>query len=368
MSNSELEFSLDDMAAATASFKADEGIQTASSPDDLSVSDINQALGADASPFEGDAELETENGFWGEGENPEESGTEEPVEGATIPDNLSQILRYKANGEEVELDLSTEDGRTKAVDALSRQEGMNKAFSDSAKAKKRANKLQAQIDELSKYRESWDKLEDLKHDRQRLLEFVTGEDYNEFMNRELGRKNAYETGSEEERRTMDYEDRMQAMEAEMRRDKDSRDRDVQKAQELRQEADYEKYNMWSQTELSKYVDQIPDSNPVRANKLKKALWRESIADVKSYYNKYGKITNKMVAKAFKDNADAMLGLYDTEVQTGVEKAIENKKVQAKEKAQVAASRNYDSGRLNTTDFGGMDPTKIFEKFRKMNKG
>ena len=361
----ELGLDMSQMAEASAGFAAADG--QPSSPTNLDIDAINELA------FEGNElghpDLEStvdveDSEFWAGNEGAEEVGSDEPGVEAQIPSDLSQILKYKANGTDVELDLTTEEGRTKAIDALSRQAGMDKAFSESAQLKKQNKKFQMQLDELSKYRESWDKLEDLKHDRQGLLEFVTGESYQDFMNNELSRRQAYESGSDEERRAMDYEERMQSMEAEMRRDKESREREIQKAQDLRSEADYEKWNMWSQNELQKYADKIPNSNPVRANKLRKALWRESIADVKSYYSKYGKVTNKMVHKAFKDNADAMLGLYDTEVQNGVEKAIENKKVQAREKAQVASTKNYESAQINS-DWASMDPTKLFQHFKKL---
>lgn len=365
------EFAVDmnDLAKVTESFKSD---VDAGSPDNMDIVDLNKAvfddpLGGETHPdLESDLEIES-TGFWSEtDENGDVVEKEESVDASEaeveIP-GVDQILRYKANGAEVELDLSTEEGRTRAIEELSKAGGMQKAFSETARYKKDNKNLSKKIEELSKYRESWDKLEDLKHDRQGLLEFVTGESYSDFMNAEMAKRAAYEGGTEDQRRIMDYEDRMQAIESANRRDRESRERDLQKAQDLRQEADYEKYNMWSQNELSKYVDKIPKTNEVRANKLKKALWRESIADVKEYYAKYGKITNKMVHKAFKDNADAILGTYDSEVQNGVDKAIENKKTQAKEKAQIAGSKNYDSGQINS-NWTSMSPDKLFKAFKK----
>ncbi len=359
----ELGLDMSELAAATESFKSEASID---SPDNMDIVNLNKAvfadnaLGEEISP-DFDATVEVEDGeFWAGAE--EDAGTEDPEAEISIPDN-GQILRYKANGEEVELDMSTDEGRAQAIEALSKLGGMQKAFSDSARNKKENTSLSKKIEELSKYRESWDKLEDLKHDRKALLEFVTGESYSDFMSSELAKKAAYEGGTEDQRQIMDYEDRMQAIEAEHRRDRESRERDIQKAQDLRQEADYETWNMWSQNELSKYVDKIPNTNEVRANKLKKTIWRESIADIKSYYTKYGKITNKMVAKAFRDNADTILGTYDSEVQNGVNKAIENKRVQAREKAQVAGSKNYGSGQIDN-DWTKLSPTDLFKRFKK----
>ena len=117
-------------------------------------------------------------------------------------------------------------------------------------------------------------------------------------------------------------------------------------------------------EFYKQTRDMDFGNEATGNKVKSAIWTMAANDLKAYQVKYGKLTPKMYEKAFRDNAAVYGGQAKAQIESGVTKAIEKKKVAAQEKAQLSSTRNY-SQNLVDTDLAGMNPRDLFHKmFRK----
>ena len=69
-----------------------------------------------------------------------------------------------------------------------------------------------------------------------MLEFITGESYEDIMAKEVARKNAYDLGTEDERRIIDYEQRLQDVEVGHKRDKARAERLATEASEAESRA------------------------------------------------------------------------------------------------------------------------------------
>ena len=114
---------------------------------------------------------------------------------------------------------------------------------------------------------------------------------------------------------------------------------------------------FSQTNGMKFED------PAVENKVKTAIWTMAANDLKGYQAKYGKLTPKMYKKAFSDNAKMIGNQAQSQIDSGVSKAIENKKRSAKEKAQLSSTRNYGTN-MADTDLVSLSPDKLFQRMFK----
>lgn len=363
-----------DLAALTEQFK---GNVEAEAEINTSVDSINDAL-AEPNSLEPEAEVDIpDSEFWAseddfgldlsgmeDGSQPESRISDEIEQ--KMPDKVGQILKYKGAGEELELDLSSDEGRAQAIEALEKYQGMQKAFAEKAELERQLKSLEANSGDLGKYKESWDKLEDMKHDRRALLEFLTDENYDDFIAKEIARKNAYDLGTEDEKRVMDYEDRIRKIEIESQREKSANERRVREAQQAEERAEEIRITTSMTNEFTKYAEAITHESPEFVNEMKKAMWQKSAGDLKGYAQKYGKITNKMVQKVFADNSKLFGGGVKKQIEKGVEKAIEDKKQKAVEHAQVASTKNYGSNIVDK-DLASMSPDKLFKFFQKNRK-
>ena len=365
----ELGMSMDDMAAATAEFAA----EMDSNPANMSDVDINEALTAETPEVTGEPEIEIEDsGFWGDkedlgGDIPLETGSD-PVLEEEVPqtevETSDEIFSYKANGEDRKLDISSEEGRAELKKALERNFGMEKAFSESAKLKRELKRLTSEKGSDSKYKENWDKIEDLKHNPKALLEFISGQKYDELISQEVARANAYDLGTEDERRVIDYEQRIRDMEIRQKQDQSKSERLAAAAEASEARAMEFNTRTAMETEYNKHVGELNFEDKQYENDIKEAYWQKSANDLKKYYTKYGKLTNKMYAKVFNDNAKIYGGNLKSQIDSGVDKAIQNKKQAAGEKAQVASTRNYGKA-VADSDLVNLSPDKLFHKmFRR----
>jgi hypothetical protein len=284
---------------------------------------------------------------------------EEPGKPLVSKDNPSekplQTIKFKANGEDIELSLEEAQKR------LSLAEGARQALNDRAKLKKEVTNLKKQSEELSRYKDTWEKLESVKHDRKQLLELITGESYDELIEREAEKRQIHQYGSPEQKQLLDYAERVQKLERERELENGKRESQIKQAEQSKFDAEAQRVQTAMEREF--YKHQLPeDLDPSAQNKLKAMLWKQSAADLKEYYNKYGKITNKMVEKAFADNANVMLRSNNKVVEKKVAEIRDTQKQAAKEKAQIASVKNSE----NTVDakLANMNPNQLFDFFRK----
>lgn len=361
----ELGMDMEAMAAATEQFKA----EMDTNPANVELSDINESFTEPLGSTEPEIELEDSN-FWGNKQEEVEIPAEldvDPDAEIEVPEvgvsPSSEPFRYKANGEDVELDISSEVGLAQIRKALEREAGMDKAFSQSAKLQKQIKQLQSDMASQNKYKENWDKIEDLKHDRKALLELITGESYEDVMAKEVARKNAYDLGTEDERRIIDYEQRLQDVEVGHKRDKARAERLAIEASEAESRAFELNLRSSMEREFFKQTSGMKFEDAAMGNKVKEAIWTMATNDLKAYQTKYGKLTPKMYQKAFSDNAKMIGNQAQAQIDSGVSKAIENRKKSAKEKAQLSSTRNYGQS-LADTDLASLPPDKLFQRMFK----
>lgn len=341
MSQNELAVSPEEMAAAA------QAEVTESAP----VVETEQPI----SGIEADPEFEVTSDFWNEGEAPESTSDSDPEAESDTSQVLAdqETIKYKANGEEQEITLE------EAKKRLSLLEGSRKAFSDRAKLRKQYKEVKAQVDELQSYKDTFDKLERIKNNPAQLFEAITGESYAEFLNRELEKRHAYQSATPEQQRAMEAEERLRLIEQQMQLEKQDREKREQEAETKLFKA--EKSQLQGRLEREFFKHELPNDNPQVANKLRKMLWRNALADLKDYHNNGYKLTDKVIQKAFADNSSALQYYYGQQVEKGVSTAINKKKESAKEKAQIASTRNYQAP--IDSSISKLDPMSLFNRFK-----
>ena len=345
-----------DVAAETESF--------ASNPANINVEEalenvMTESTSSDVEVPEGD--------FWDEGG----SSSTETDDSLNATDDTSDagndaganpsIVNYKANGKDVELDISTEAGKAELAELLSQAGGVKKAFTDKAKLSKRYKKLESENKTLAEYKETFDKLEAVKDDPSQLMELLTGENYEDFMAREVSKRTMYETGSDEDRRFLDAQAEIEKMKAKETRSARLKESDRQVAETKLHEARTERTRNAMTKEFNKYeFDSISDE--ATKNSVKEVLWESAITEVKKQYKQYGKLTNKMVVKAFEKKAKALGHMHTEAIENGVNKAVSTKKEKAKAQAQAASTRNYT--KPVSKEISGLSPRALFDRIRK----
>lgn len=345
-----------DVEAETAAF--------ASNPANINVEEALENVVTEST--ESDVEV-PDGDFWDEGgsnttETDESLNMEDGEPGADSDAGANpSIINYKANGKDVELDISTEAGKAELTELLSQAGGVKKAFTDRAKLSKRYKKLESENKTLAEYKETFDKLEAVKDDPSQLMELLTGENYEDFMAREVSKRTMYETGSDEDRRFLDAQAEIEKMKSKEIRASRSRESESQKAETKLHEARTERTRNAMTKEFNKYgFDSISDE--ATKNSVKEVLWESAITEVKKQYKQYGKLTNKMVVKAFEKKAKALGHMHTEAVEDGVNKLVTTKKEKAKAQAQAASTRNYK--KPMDKKFSGLGPRDLFSAFRK----
>jgi hypothetical protein len=308
-------------------------IEPQSAEPEVDVATLNDEPSSASEP-----EVDAHNSdFWGESSDSEDSDSDASDSSSDAAEDAPQpgqagTIKYKANGEEKE---ATAEEAKKALELVS---GARKAMTEASKVRKELAGIKKQNTELAEYKQVWDKLESIKDDKRQLVELITGQSYENFLDYELERREIYRDASPAEQRAMDAEDKLQRMEREIQKREEEKNRNSTEAETREYNAD--KKLVQGQLEREFALHDFPSDNPQVSNRLKKMLWRDAVADLKVYHSEYGKITQKMISKAFGDSANALKYLYSNSVDKAVNKQSAEKKVEATQKAQAASTKNY----------------------------
>ena len=347
---------------------------TAQLQEDVSSGRIEEQANIEAEAIEtalDDSAEVPDSAFWEDGEDlgdsySEASDSKSTDADADVPQNKG-IITYKANGKDVSLNLNDLRNNVEAQQELTKKlalvDGARKAFSDKNKLRQRLKDAETSSSDLAKYKESWDKLEAMKEDPAELYKVLTGEDFESMVTRETEKRSIYSNASDEDQKIMDYEDRIRRMEIQSEREQARRNKDIEKAEAAKYAASKESMNTQLQKEFFKY--EFEDSaSPAAANKLRNMLWRNSVADVQDYLKQGYKFSDRMVNKAFKDNASAMQAFYKESIAKGTKQAATTQKANAQEKAAEAATKNYSTPDKKLDSLSMKDPISLFNAFRK----
>jgi hypothetical protein len=278
----------------------------------------------------------------------------------------SAELTYKANGKEHKLDLSKPEVIAEVQKKLAMADGMNKAFAEQAKYKQQMQSLQAELEEAKEYRDSWNKLENLRYDKAKMLEVLTGQKYEDFIAEEVAKHNIKTMGSEEERqmltqqeRIRQLEDRLKLGEEQTKKQQLESDRRRAAAEKAEEAAKQEWLKTGIEREFFKNVD---DS---MSDDVKELVYQKSILDLKKLHKTYGKLTNKMVEKTFAENSKRLKTYHQETVDTEVTKALGNKKQTATIAAKAASTKNYQPD-LDNINLANLPADKLFQYFKFKN--
>lgn len=361
------------LAEATAAFAKDLATSQPSSPESAPpginpdpIQSIESDIDVPESAF-WSKEEEIVPGFKVKTEQKEEAAKPEGDTKGSAP----KVLTTKANGKEIQLDLSNPEHLEKIQKAVAAYEGTQKAFAKAAKTEQQASlkakQLEAELQEARQYKESWDKLEQLRHDKGKLIELLTGQSYEDFIQKEVERQQILKYGTEEERALVHQSERASALETKLKAMEEAarrREEEAQRAAKIAQEAQDAAANEQVKTQLQKsFFDHVKSELP---DDLKQMVYQKTILDLKKLHKEYGRVTNKMIDKTMSDNAKRLSAFQETTVQSELSKAVENKKQTATAQAQAASTKNYEPD-VEGINLASLTPDKLFQAMKFLNR-
>ena len=327
--------------------------------DQGAVEEVQSELAQDTSHLEHDEEIPSFLDDDSETNSPLIDETEsEDTEVSEVPET-PQTLRYTADGQEFE--ASIEDAKK----ALSLAKGAKKAFTNNAKLRRKVKQIESQIEDLSQYKTNWEEVMKSVHSPEELYQKLTGESFEDRVDREIQRRQLYNNASPAERQLFDYEDRFQKMQAEQERLRKESETRLQQTENRASEARKSHLSSMLEPAFHQVTANLEENvGAAQANKIKRALWRESIEDVKEAVKRGYKPSAKLVGKIFERNAGILIGNNSKAVEAGVQQELKSREEVAKEKAQVASTQNYSGAKSSNKELVGKNPLDLFHHLTK----
>ena len=324
------------------------------------TSQLSEAEGLDAAEADGEGEEESQLDYDGEVESTWDDkgdGEEESAETDVPARKGAQAIRkIKAGGQTHEVNMGDEESVNRL---LSLGLGARKLFSERDQLRKTVSGKDKVIAENAKYKDLWTKLEARKSDKPALYEAIWGESWEDAMDREVTRRQAYAEASPQERAHMDRQADQDAKATRLaQQEKEWTEREAALA-ERSEKADVKELRSQLLPEFHRYEFSQKVKDPARAEKLNAALWRMTISNLKSYGDD-AELTAEQIRKEFKSTYDLLSGNATQTARQEVKKITEKKKVASKQQAQAASTRNYqehDVAKLSQEK----DPVKLFRK-------
>lgn len=304
--------------------------------------------------------------FWGEGdEQSDDSETASSGEHPETSDSEPQVQDVSPDG----TITYTVDGETKTISLAEAQKelslvgGARRAFTDSAKLRKQLSASTKELTESRKFRESWDKLEDLKHEPEKLYEVIMGRPFTEFLKEVEDRVKLYSGASPEEKIALDQESEIRRLRQDVDREKRQRDRDNKKATDDKYEAD--KTRMQTNLERSFFKHEVKVDDPQTANEVKEMHWLKSVADLKKLDKQGVEITQKVIDKVYGDNAAVLRSFYSKSADKTIKEQSTKRSETAKSKAQLASVGNVKSS--VSKNLTKQDPLSLFHTLKRLGR-
>lgn len=281
------------------------------------------------------------------GESDESQAAEDEAQASAVQDYLT----YTADGQEFKAT------KEEAIRALSLAKSSRRVFSEKAQLQQALKKAEQVAKENSAFREKWEQAVAGARSPKEVWERLTGQKFDELLDAEMQRRQAYANATPEERKILDYESKFHEMKSRVDHiDQESKKR-LEDAEKKSFETKVEYFKSLAEPVFNQHVEKIAETNPQAVNKLAKMLWITSVRDLQEYKKRGYEPNRKMIEKVFSANAAALRAEQAAATDKGTKAAVAQKKETAKQQAQVASTRNYTSkpGR----DYSKMNPLELF---------
>jgi hypothetical protein len=344
------------------------GVSQSSEPPSGSSSESPTAFGSD----DDDGLDDMVDPFFGDSKESSSSDSEsvKPADGKSPsqPTLNGTTLKYTANGQEHSLDISTEEGKKKAMEALSLMTASRQALSSASRDKKKAKELESKVTELKSLEEKWNYLRQLKEDgnHSELYKAMTGEDFEAALEQHARRRLLWQQAEN------DPELKQRLIEKD-ELDKIKKEHNQLKAkQEASEKARLEQDEKHEEDMMLNLIG----GQFVSVMKKFDGIDQASLANVKTMVwggvhnellrllatGKYDINNPKLVKHVIEKYANTYNHYIEKQADAKVQNIIEDKKKGAKEKAQLASTDKYpkDGGLSGNADVGKMNPKELYK--------
>lgn len=309
--------------------------------------------GADPEVPELDSTDEVDNP-WLDGK--EEGDSEEGAEDEASEDSTQTIREYKANGKIHKVDFADQ---TKVDQLVTLGLGARQVFSERDALRKQMSAKDKQIEGLKKFESLWNTLESSKGNHDALYEKIFGKKFDDVLTERKKWADDYAAASPAEQRLMEMQRKMEATQAAEQERISAAQKREQELAEKEQIAARKEFKASLLPEFHRYEFSSKIDDPVQAEKMNAALWRLTVSNMKRHGDEW-QPTQEEIRREFKEVADMLLGSVKGSAEKEVKKITETKKKVAKDKAQIASTRNYP-GSKDSKLLKEKDPVKLFRK-------
>lgn len=267
------------------------------------------------------------------------------------------IREFKADGGVYKVDMTNQE---RVDELISLGLGSRRAFSERDKLRKLVSNKDKQLTDLTKYKDLWNKIEVARtQSKETLYEKVFGEKWTDAVQREVERHLRYQQASPEERLLMEQETRV----SELKRAQEAREaewRQQQEAVETKQrEIELKEMRSLLMPAFQKYEFSNKVKDPDEAQERNTMLWTQAIRNIK---RKYGETANQQPPRVLEKEFARIASLIAAgDAKQEVKQIIEEKKKEAKTKAQVASTQNYSGNEQYKKLAKEKDPVKLWRK-------
>jgi len=327
-------------------------------PDSVSAEGAPPAKDEPAEEVDTQAEeqesADSDIGFFGEDGKGKGQDSDDPDE-----QGGQESFRFKDDG--VEYELNPVKDRDEIQKRLSMFNAGKRAFKESARLRGEMKSLKEELKELPRLKERdalFSRLEEAEGDFYEMYAIITGgKDAREVVKAEAEWQRQYADASEEKREAMDA--RREAEEAKRKADRVTKQQT--KAQERSAQQSEAARERELQTMALPYWKQIKSQLAIKDTVLRDetaaAIWERMWSKISDRVKDPSEVTQKMI----KEEAVAAAKLFSASVTKQTEEkvrtTVQEIKKDAKQKAGVVATRNYQKDDMSK--YSGKDPLEVF---------
>lgn len=201
---------------------------------------------------------------------------------------------------------------------------------EKAKMARELEALRAALAEKQQYEEFYEKVNQLAHDPEKLIETVTGVQFNEWVKPMLTKAEIFQRGTEHQKELLRLQERTEALEREQLAKQYAAQRAAERQE--RQQIESQKARVYDILDQEMENWGFSTADEVRDTKIRRSVVSNTLRDLESELAERKKLSPARIRELFKENASLYEAANNAAVERNVGKVLEKKKEVARQRA------------------------------------
>jgi hypothetical protein len=304
--------------------------------------------------------------FAGSQESSSGSDSEDSGSSPSQPSISGTTLTYTANGQEHSIDISSEEGKKKAREALSLMTASRQAMSSVAKDRKKAKELEAKVAQMSEIEKKFEFLSELQRNGQtkELYKALTGEEFDDALEKYARNKLLWQQAENDpqlKQRLLEKEE-LEKVRREYSSIKSKQEAETKAREAMQEKHEEEKMRSLVTGEFNKAMDSLKDLDEGSLSNARSMVWSSAVNELARLSDTHDVENPKLVRYVIEKYANNFKDLAEKKAAEQVKTIIDDKKKTSKEKAQVASTNKYPKGegKEDAEAMSKMNPKELFK--------